>query len=95
MKGKLQEFALCMILNKKLTCSRWGDAPVHSIAAALLLHKEEFHFFNDIGYRHTSYTHCPVEEKYRSKCSCNPNINFDYDINLSCLPIYEAAMAST
>lgn len=32
---------------------RWGDAPVHSIAAAMLLRKDEFHFFNDIGYRHT------------------------------------------
>jgi len=29
---------------------RWGDAPVHSIAAALLLPKDEIHFFNDIGY---------------------------------------------
>ena len=28
---------------------RWGDAPVHSIAAGLLLKKEEIHFFNDIG----------------------------------------------
>ncbi|CAO3610326.1 unnamed protein product [Mucor hiemalis] len=74
---------------------RWGDAPVHSIAAALLLHKNEFHFFNDIGYRHTSYTHCPVEEKYRIKCSCDPNVNFDYEINLSCLPTYQAALKST
>lgn len=29
---------------------RWGDAPVHSIAAGILLPKEELHFFNDIGY---------------------------------------------
>lgn len=28
---------------------RWGDAPVHSIAAGLLLSKDELHFFNDIG----------------------------------------------
>ena len=32
---------------------RWGDAPVHSIAAAMMLRKEEFHFFHDMGYRHT------------------------------------------
>ena len=28
---------------------RWGDAPVHSIGAALFAKKEEIHFFNDIG----------------------------------------------
>ncbi|KAI8975702.1 nucleotide-diphospho-sugar transferase [Mycotypha africana] len=55
---------------------RWGDAPVHSIAAAFLLKKDEVHFFKDIGYRHTSYTHCPVEQEFRSKCTCNPIINF-------------------
>ncbi|KAJ2963263.1 hypothetical protein NQZ79_g1699 [Umbelopsis isabellina] len=55
---------------------RWGDAPVHSIAAALMLRKEEFHFFNDIGYRHTAYQHCPVEPEHRSRCACNPDENF-------------------
>ena len=29
---------------------RWGDAPVHSIAAALFLPKAQIHFFNDIAY---------------------------------------------
>lgn len=29
---------------------RWGDAPVHSIAASLLLDKSEIHFFEDIAY---------------------------------------------
>ena len=28
---------------------RWGDAPVHSIGAALFARKEQIHFFNDIG----------------------------------------------
>jgi len=31
---------------------RWGDAPVHSIAASLFLPKDQIHFFNDIGYFH-------------------------------------------
>lgn len=56
--------------------SRWGDAPVHSIAAALLLKRNEIHFFNDIGYRHTDYTHCPMDPIYQQKCSCNPLVNF-------------------
>jgi alpha 1,2-mannosyltransferase len=38
---------------------RWGDAPVHSIAAALLAPKDKLHFFEDIGYSHNPWTHCP------------------------------------
>ncbi|PYH49633.1 glycosyltransferase family 15 protein [Aspergillus saccharolyticus JOP 1030-1] len=59
---------------------RWGDAPVHSIAAGLLLDKKQIHFFDEIGYYHVPFTHCPTEEKKRLdlKCSCNPNDNFDW-----------------
>ncbi|KAI7866522.1 nucleotide-diphospho-sugar transferase [Spinellus fusiger] len=71
---------------------RWGDAPVHSIAATMLLRKDEFHFFNDIGYRHSAYTHCPTEPEYRDKCSCVPEVNFDYNPYLSCYNIYKDAM---
>ena len=31
---------------------RWGDAPVHSIAAALFLNTDEVHWFSDVGYMH-------------------------------------------
>ncbi|KAF2188135.1 glycosyltransferase family 15 protein [Zopfia rhizophila CBS 207.26] len=60
---------------------RWGDAPVHSIAAALMLRKEEIHFFNDIAYYHVPFTHCPTGEEYRlkHKCHCNPKDNFDWN----------------
>ncbi|SAM00973.1 hypothetical protein [Absidia glauca] len=71
---------------------RWGDAPVHSIAAAMMLKKDEFHFFNDIGYRHTAYTHCPTEPIYRDKCSCDPKTNFDYDPGLSCYTTFKNAL---
>ncbi|CAK7563416.1 MAG: alpha 1,2-mannosyltransferase 2.4.1 [Sporothrix epigloea] len=59
---------------------RWGDAPVHSIAAGLLLKKEEIHFFNDIAYYHVPFTHCPTGEETRQKlrCHCNPKNNFDW-----------------
>ena len=59
---------------------RWGDAPVHSIAAGLLLKKEEIHFFNDIAYYHVPFTHCPTGEKVRleRRCHCNPKDNFDW-----------------
>ncbi|KAK3988480.1 nucleotide-diphospho-sugar transferase [Cladorrhinum sp. PSN332] len=59
---------------------RWGDAPVHSIAAGLMLPKEEIHFFNDIAYYHVPFTHCPTGEKYKldRKCHCEPKDNFDW-----------------
>lgn len=59
---------------------RWGDAPVHSIAAALMLPKDQLHFFNDIAYFHNPFTHCPTTEKDRLdlKCTCNPKDNFDW-----------------
>lgn len=37
---------------------RWGDAPVHSIAAALFLPFEKIHYFYDIGYRHEPFQVC-------------------------------------
>lgn len=35
---------------------RWGDAPVHSIAAALFLNTQEVHHFADMGYVDISLT---------------------------------------
>ncbi|KAF9163011.1 alpha 1,2-mannosyltransferase 2.4.1 [Actinomortierella ambigua] len=56
---------------------RWGDAPVHSIAAALMLDRREIHFFNDIGYRHGMYEHCPENSELQLKCACDPADNVD------------------
>ncbi|TEB31239.1 glycosyltransferase family 15 protein [Coprinellus micaceus] len=56
---------------------RWGDAPVHSIAVALFASKHQIHFFNDIGYKHESFQHCPAgQEWYDGHCSCNPRDTF-------------------
>ncbi|KAK4574508.1 alpha 1,2-mannosyltransferase 2.4.1 [Recurvomyces mirabilis] len=68
---------------------RWGDAPVHSIAAGLMLKKEEIHFFNDIAYYHVPFTHCPTGEQTRLdlKCHCNPKDNFDWN-GYSCTKRY-------
>ncbi|KAF5983454.1 glycolipid 2-alpha-mannosyltransferase [Fusarium coicis] len=59
---------------------RWGDAPVHSIAAGLMLDKSEIHFFDDIAYWHNPFTHCPTDAKKRLdlRCHCNPKDNFDW-----------------
>ncbi|KAG0264845.1 alpha 1,2-mannosyltransferase 2.4.1 [Mortierella polycephala] len=54
---------------------RWGDAPVHSIAAALLLSLDEIHFFREIGYFHLPFHNCPAEPKLQAKCHCDPALN--------------------
>lgn len=54
---------------------RWGDAPVHSIAAVLFLNRSQIHHFNDIGYYHGPWTHCPKNRELfhdNGKCLCNP-----------------------
>ncbi|KAI9720987.1 MAG: alpha-1,2-mannosyltransferase (Kre5) [Chrysothrix sp. TS-e1954] len=44
---------------------RWGDAPIHSLAAGALLSPKEVHYFRDIGYRHTTIQHCPANAPAR------------------------------
>ncbi|KAI9487022.1 MAG: nucleotide-diphospho-sugar transferase [Benjaminiella poitrasii] len=57
---------------------RWGDAPVHSLAVAIMLKTSEVHFFNDIGYKHNPLTHCPIEPWAQRKCWCDEKSNFDW-----------------
>lgn len=45
---------------------RWGDAPIHSLAAAMLLEADQVHYFRDIGYQHTSIMHCPANAPNQS-----------------------------
>lgn len=51
---------------------RWGDAPVHSIFAALYLRKDQVHYFHDIGYKHSIYQHCPESPELGPRCYCDP-----------------------
>ncbi|KAJ7172462.1 glycosyltransferase family 15 protein [Mycena filopes] len=56
---------------------RWGDAPVHSIGAALFARKDQIHFFNEVGYRHEPFQHCPQGAAHdKGKCWCNQKDNF-------------------
>ncbi|KAJ2157364.1 hypothetical protein GGF46_004562 [Coemansia sp. RSA 552] len=71
---------------------RWGDAPVHSIAAGMLLNKSQVHFFDDIGYRHEDFGHCPDTSATAMKlrCRCPQDLlNFDKAPG-SCLPRWKA-----
>lgn len=78
-----------------LTCmSRWGDAPVHSIAAALMLKRSQVHWFYDIGYFHNPWTHCPSEPSWLGveKCSCDPSNSFGKYTSTLGFPIIEHDM---
>lgn len=73
---------------------RWGDAPVHSIGAALFAKKEQIHFFEDIGYRHEPFQHCPQGAAHtKGKCWCDESQNFDYEW-YSCLKRYDSLFKS-
>ncbi|KAK9481260.1 nucleotide-diphospho-sugar transferase [Lipomyces japonicus] len=64
----------------KFFYERWGDAPVHSIAASLFLDRDQIHWFYDIGYFHNPFTHCPEPASVyhdTGKCYCDPRNNFD------------------
>lgn len=68
---------------------RWGDAPVHSIAAALLLDRTEIHHFADIGYYHNPFYSCPIDDKFRleHRCACDPSEDFTWN-GYSCTSKY-------
>ena len=66
---------------------RWGDAPVHSIAASLFLSKNEIHFFDDIGYRHDSFMHCPMARELQKKCHCDAQESFGKYIIQRIMPV--------
>lgn len=72
---------------------RWGDAPVHSIAASLFMPKDKIHFFSDVGYNHGVYTQCPLNDQFRfdHKCDCKPSSDFTFR-GYSCGNKYYEAM---
>lgn len=74
---------------------RWGDAPVHSIAAAWLLSKDEIHQFTNIGYTHDPFTACPRGEQYLSRCKCDSQSDFKYDPGqMSCQTQWDAVVGT-
>ncbi|CDK26682.1 unnamed protein product [Kuraishia capsulata CBS 1993] len=67
---------------------RWGDAPVHTIAVAMLLKAEEVHVFQDISYTHTVAETCPLDDgmRHERRCVCNPHTDFSWKSKNSCTP---------
>lgn len=72
---------------------RWGDAPVHSIAASLFLPADKIHRFDNIGYYHNPFTNCPTESLTRKKlrCSCTPSDNFSWRRGSCAAKYYDAS----
>ncbi|KAF9429691.1 alpha 1,2-mannosyltransferase 2.4.1 [Podila epigama] len=60
---------------------RWGDAPVHSLALALFADASELHFFDEIGYWHEPFAHCPSDPRLRveRRCACDPVAAIDWE----------------
>ncbi|PWN47324.1 glycosyl transferase [Violaceomyces palustris] len=74
---------------------RWGDAPIHSIAASMLLSKDEIHYFDNIGYFHKPYMHCPKDPpgSRPGRCACLAEESIDYDPGkFSCLYQWDELM---
>jgi len=63
-----------------------GDAPVHSMAAALFASRDQTNFFDDIGYQHDPYTHCTnnKESWRKDRCTCDPTHSFGKITSLLC-----------
>lgn len=70
---------------------RWGDAPVHSIAVNLFLPKDKIHFFEDIGYEHHPYYHCPNIPSLAMNCKCIPELSI-YNSQFSCTKEFRAEL---
>ncbi|OLY80946.1 Glycolipid 2-alpha-mannosyltransferase 2 [Smittium mucronatum] len=67
---------------------RWGDAPVHSIAAAMFLPSNQIHYFSDIGYLHPPYQNCPQDPKSLQKCFCDPKNGIIVDKFIQCTKLW-------
>ncbi|KAI5184293.1 alpha 1,2-mannosyltransferase [Nematocida homosporus] len=70
---------------------RWGDAPVHTIALALFLPSSAMHYFEDIGYTHPPFTHCPAPALNWPACDCDPKQSVDLEM-FSCINLYKRLM---
>lgn len=51
---------------------------MHSIAAALFARKDQIHFFEEIGYQHDDWSHCPLTKEVwdDGRCACDQRNSF-------------------
>ncbi|KAH7140845.1 family 15 glycosyltransferase [Dactylonectria macrodidyma] len=82
-----QDFFQMMDRSGGFWMERWGDAPIHSLAAGALLGPRDIHYFRDFGYRHTTIQHCPSNapgfqlprESYLEQTTLNDRARFEED----------------
>ncbi|ODV87024.1 glycosyltransferase family 15 protein, partial [[Candida] arabinofermentans NRRL YB-2248] len=72
--------------SKGFYTERWGDAPIHSLAAGMFLNYSNIHYFRDIGYEHSTLTHCPYnaplqKQKPYEKSKKYKNLYVEHDEN--------------
>ncbi|UZJ55179.1 hypothetical protein CBS101457_004499 [Exobasidium rhododendri] len=58
---------------------RWGDAPVRSIAASMMLNRDEIWNIDFAGYYHPPYGYCPRVTDPGQSCACDPQTNIQYN----------------
>lgn len=58
--------------NGGIFYNRWGDSPIHSVAASLFLNIRDVHWFSEVGNYHAPNIHCPTDRSVRlaHKCAC-------------------------
>ncbi|GME91276.1 unnamed protein product [Ambrosiozyma monospora] len=64
--------------SKGFYTERWGDAPIHSLAAGMFLSSSEIHYFRDIGYKHATLRHCPYNSPNQLPYESGPNYRHSY-----------------
>ncbi|KAK2737564.1 alpha-1,2-mannosyltransferase (Kre5) [Myotisia sp. PD_48] len=64
---RYEDFFQMMDRSGGFWMERWGDAPIHSLAAGALLSPADIHYFRDFGYRHTTIQHCPANAPARQR----------------------------
>jgi alpha 1,2-mannosyltransferase len=57
---------------------RWGDAPVRSIAASMILNSSEVWHMDYAGYFHPPISQCPRTLDPGQVCACDSHDNVDY-----------------
>ncbi|GAA6054626.1 hypothetical protein JCM3770_002910 [Rhodotorula araucariae] len=85
---------------------RWGDAPVRALALGALASMDQIHYFDDIGYQHDWFFHCPTRGGAVAGCNCQcpregelqgrergrETVDMDKDWRFSCLERWRAAV---
>ncbi|GAA5838890.1 hypothetical protein JCM9279_003890 [Rhodotorula babjevae] len=60
-----QDFFRSLDAEDGFYTERWGDAPVRALALGALASIDQVHYFEDLGYQHDWFFHCPTRSTSR------------------------------